>query len=103
MRVVFSHALAFMITLAVAPQAGSQAPGLATSNPSQLVRKLADPSCRVREAAQQELIRMGQAAVAAVKAGTQDLDLEVQRRSRIVLSEILRSDADIFLETFLAR
>jgi hypothetical protein len=83
----------------LAPAQDTDAPPVAAS---ELVRKLGDPSFRVREAAERELIRRGATALTDVKRGTQDADLEIRRRSLGVLAEIQKSEVEVFLGAFLA-
>jgi hypothetical protein len=79
------------MTLALAGAAGDQ----------DLVRKLGDANARVRDQATKELLARGRAATEALKAGAQDADLEVRRRSEKLLQLALRSDLDLQLDAFL--
>lgn len=71
--------------------------------PAELVRQLADPSFRVREKAEAELLRRGAECITEIQRGAGDDDLEIRRRCEELLEIIPQSQADKFLASFLAR
>jgi hypothetical protein len=72
---------------AVCPPGGHSKEG---GQAATLVRQLGDPSFAVRERAGKELVRMGRAAEAALRAGLTDPDPEVRRRCAWLLPLALR-------------
>jgi hypothetical protein len=94
--------LAICVAAAITNSARSQPVDLSQTDPAQLVRQLADPMFRKRELAEAELQRRGPEAISAVKRGCEDDDIEVRRRCQAILGKLLTSEADRFLEPFLA-
>ncbi len=60
--------------------------------PDELVKQLADPQFKVREAADRSLAQLGLAALDALREGEKHADLEVRERCRRLLSTIRRLD-----------
>jgi hypothetical protein len=68
----------------------------------ELVRRLGDSDFRAREEASRELFAIGLAAKEALLEGAKDPDLEVRRRCRGLLPEILEADRQAKLAAFIA-
>jgi hypothetical protein len=80
----------------------SVAPASTSPSASDLVKRLGSESFEVRQAASRELLRLGQPAATALRAGLNDPDPEIRRSCESLLPLALRSDQDIRLEAFLA-
>lgn len=68
----------------------------------ELVRRLGAEDYQVRERASRELFQIGLAAKEALLEGARDPDLEVRRRCRDLLPEILEADRQARLAAFIA-
>jgi len=96
--------LAFALFLASAAPLGAFDAPADPSSPrpgGDLVKELADPNFRVREKAELELLRRGPAALADIKRGSDDDNLEIRRRSRRLLEQIPVTDDDLLVAAFL--
>jgi len=67
-----------------------------------LVRRLGDADFRVREQATRELFEMGLASKQALLEGSRNDDLEVRRRCRELLPDVLAADLRARIDGFLA-
>jgi HEAT repeat protein len=95
------------VLLAVLPPAGlARAGGSANVVPQrkllELVRQLGDSDFQARERASKELFQIGLPAKQALLEGSKDADLEVRRRCRDLLPEILEADRQTRLTAFIA-
>ena len=90
-----------LILIAFLPQS-SPGETAKPATPAELVQRLGDDSCEVREEAGRQLQRLGRAAVAALKAGLASPDREIRGRCRDLLPLASRSDLDIDLDNFVS-
>lgn len=58
------------------------------------IRQLGDPTFRVREQAQRELVKLGKPAVKPLQEATQSNDPEVAKRAKVALGELYRQLAE---------
>ncbi len=82
-----------------APAAG---PCVSPAQIAQWIEQLGHESYQVREQASAELARAGLAAADALKAALRHPDLEIRRRARWILAQVLEADHRQRLEKFLA-
>ncbi len=68
----------------------------------ELVQRLGDTDFQAREQASQELLRIGLPAKQVLVEGAKALDLEVRRRCRELLPEVLETDRQARLAAFIA-
>lgn len=89
-------------TTATAADAPSQPGGDVSSKAATLIRQLGADSFEDREAAYQELEKLGKAAVKALEEGVKNEDMEISSRSKRLLALATRSETEVALDAFLA-
>ncbi len=97
--------LSLVSCAATAEEASSSSPSLLTAEAKKardLVRDLADPRFRVRDAAAKELMKIGRLAKPALIEGMKSADPEVWNRCSQLLPEVLAADLKARVDAFLA-
>lgn len=98
----FSASAVFLGVLLASPCPAGTAPADPPPSPEDLVRRLGDPTFRVREDAAVRLSRLGRESIPALRAGLNDPDLEVSRRCRRLLPLVGERDLQQRIDAFVA-